>query len=166
MTRARDRWTWKRWLKWTSLAACITLILAWAVSLVWLGECGYYESSPTDRVPPESRLCAIRMVPHGFILDKQSSLVWPWTGAYFRALSPGSNTRLWLPRRDTSPTGFTCRIPFWLLLLPAAATTTLLWWRDRSPRSGCKQCGYSLTGLPAATPCPECGTQPSPLPPP
>lgn len=32
--------------------------------------------------------------------------------------------------------------------------------RRRALRSGCVQCGYSLTGLPAGARCPECGSTP------
>lgn len=46
-------------------------------------------------------------------------------------------------------------IPFIALAIP----TAFLWYLDRPRKTGCKKCGYSLEGLPAASPCPECGSK-------
>jgi hypothetical protein len=48
-------------------------------------------------------------------------------------------------------------LPLWPFFIATAALTTFLI-RNRSPKIGCRKCGYSLTGPPPNSPCPECGT--------
>lgn len=57
--------------------------------------------------------------------------------------------------------------PFWpfSILLAATGGTLLYFARTRSPFS-CPTCAYDLRGLPASTPCPECGTPIAPASPP
>lgn len=51
-------------------------------------------------------------------------------------------------------------VPLWLPCLAIAIPTTFLWYLDRFRKTGCRNCGYSLEGLTAASACPECGTAP------
>jgi len=73
--------------------------------------------------------------------------------------------RHWLPditchlRRSNYPyLGFA--LPIWILLSCVAIPTTFLWrQRLRTARvsNSCPHCSYPLSGLPSASPCPECG---------
>jgi len=59
------------------------------------------------------------------------------------------------------------RVPVWVPLLLIVMLIACLWCPIRPRKTGCKKCGYPLTGLPPASPCPECGapnTVPLPAP--
>jgi hypothetical protein len=54
-------------------------------------------------------------------------------------------------------------VPYLTPMVPCAALPGMMligaWRRRRRERSGlCRTCGYALRGLPAGSPCPECGT--------
>ena len=81
--------------------------------------------------------------------------------------------------RDVFPTGFglgqmnyrpyvqrypylgvtSVEVPLWIPFAACVTPATAGWVRQfrRRRRNGCPRCGYELTGLPAAAPCPECG---------
>lgn len=50
-------------------------------------------------------------------------------------------------------------VPFWPLLILLLVWTGVAWWVHLAQRTpgACTPCGYALAGLPAETPCPECG---------
>jgi hypothetical protein len=65
------------------------------------------------------------------------------------------------PMYGSTPSGRTyIWIPLWTPWLLAAAGSALLWFRDRPPQplDKCPRCRYDRRGLPADSPCPECGT--------
>lgn len=61
------------------------------------------------------------------------------------------------PYATTSNT--TCAVPLWCLCLLAGLATVAARWWSCCAVGMCPECGYSLAGLHAGAPCPECGTQ-------
>lgn len=53
-------------------------------------------------------------------------------------------------------------VPLWMPLVPLAGATLWVFLARRAGPECCGACGYDRSGLPAAAPCPECGTQPKP----
>src|SRR4029453_17049822 len=50
-------------------------------------------------------------------------------------------------------------IPMWAIIAPGAMLTGYLWGRRVRVTPGtCTDCGYSRSGLPSGTSCPECGS--------
>jgi hypothetical protein len=53
-------------------------------------------------------------------------------------------------------------IPLWALIAAFATIAYYLHSRAKSDRGLCARCAYNLAGLPAGTPCPECGRAAAP----
>jgi len=156
MKRPRARWRW--WLKWTGALTCAFVVAAWVTSR-----------------------CLSATYSHGIsqtrafwvVFDEDSLDVgWTTTGRVPRSLRPSNDVPPWTQfLHGRSYHAFRARsleissdgvvLPLWFPLVFIAPPTAWLWWRDRQARTGCTKCGYSLEGLPAASPCPECGTPPS-----
>lgn len=107
---------------------------------------------------------------------KSGGLSYSWTSAKLRArlstqfnepLEPrwewhlgGRSTPMeWMPVHVASPTGRQLiSIPLWMPLVFAFGFAAIHWRLNAKPMPGCcTKCGYSLSGLPAPSPCPECG---------
>lgn len=75
---------------------------------------------------------------------------------------PHDREFLWLPQVGGVEWGGGLRVPFWAVALTAAGFSAWAWRRDALAARialgrACPFCRYSLVGLPAGTPCPECG---------
>lgn len=82
---------------------------------------------------------------------------WANTGLHVQpATSPWPQ---WSFRRQKFPTELIITIPLWPAILVFAFTTRWSWRTiRREPTPGrCPRCRYDLSGLPPASPCPECG---------
>lgn len=66
----------------------------------------------------------------------------------------------WWPQYMSFGPAFSLFIPLWLPLLTFTAPAALAWrFHLKRPREGhCPTCSYNREGLPAAAPCPECGS--------
>jgi len=97
----------------------------------------------------ELEFSSFQQTPHAWEFKCAWAPSWQIQHTAFRSSMFKSSFALWLPV---------------LLLIPLAALlwrpAALEWWRIFWRRTGCKSCGYSLVGLPDASPCPECGTAP------
>ena len=98
--------------------------------------------------------------------------VWVQTSRYYgvadgfdygRSIDGGWHFELW-PWRFCGPfpAPFLVYIPLWPLIVLLLIPTGLAWRLDQLATRGadfsqCQTCHYNLTGLPANSPCPECG---------
>ncbi|MFG0284295.1 MAG: hypothetical protein ACF8R7_07720 [Phycisphaerales bacterium JB039] len=69
----------------------------------------------------------------------------------------------WLPKWEDQGTWHSLHVPLWPLAALGAGGALLAWrmGRRRASAELCQRCGYSLAGLPAGAPCPECGRTPA-----
>jgi hypothetical protein len=73
----------------------------------------------------------------------------PWRDAWSGELETASGPEIHL------------RVPLWLTTFVSAVGSGGAWWvRLRRARTGCKRCGYDLSGLPPGSSCPECAAEP------
>jgi len=154
----RSGWRWLRILKWAGLVTCVVIVTAFAASFQWK----YY----IRHIGGEGRLVVFEVAGGSAkylsvqLADGDYAL--GFGGEVSRNDSKSTHQLFW----DWGDSLTRINIPLWMPLLPCTLSTAWLWFRDRPRKTGCKKCGYSLAGLPAASPCPECGTQNAvPLPP-
>lgn len=141
---------------WAGAVVAVASTLAWVASAIWtsffMAQFGDSVSLRTGTVSylwttHEKRLEIISKT--GCSLQRQ----WNWYS------SPRQVPMEWWG----GIAGNTGRTMIWVPLWPfvvAGGTVSVLCWRRRRrlARIGCcKACGYSLSGLPAGAPCPECG---------
>jgi len=119
-----------------------------SLSVYTIGEPDYEAFSNPDK--PADRLISWAAYPHATIRDSPLTFISLWHAP----MQPRM-------RLDRSTIFSIYLIPLWPFNLAAIAVTASLWWADRHYKSGCKTCGYSLTGLPTTSPCPECGQAPT-----
>lgn len=150
-----------RVLKWTALAAALFIAGVWAggnrTAFQWMQPLGG---------PPISAFGESGGV---LVLVDSPYLADPTTRNEMRRDFRGV-ARSWLEERmpyaQTNVQGtLFIAIPYWLPTLMLASLAVSLFWLDhrRTRRFGigrCPACNYTLAGLPATTPCPECGTNP------
>ena len=140
-----------RKFKWTGLAVCAIIVVAWTVSLKWHIGISWNEYQLElmdgqlwlwDLYDPGGLYVGVRAEVHpAWEYRPTHGLPWPKGFAYWI----GGN-RLW-------------GIPLWLFLITAGPPTILLWRHDRRfPKGHCQTCGYNLTGNVSGT-CPECGKE-------
>jgi hypothetical protein len=165
MTRPR-RWRW--WGKWVTLAIAAAIALAWLGSRwyciqidcrplvnreVWLGvQYGRILCDTGDPSWPKvSAAGAARATrsPRGAFFSRNELDTWFWSfsrGHYIEQAAGAAVDVHW------------SRVPLWAILLPVAGTSAFLWWLDRKPEPGrCPRCGYDISATPPSAPCPECG---------
>jgi hypothetical protein len=86
----------------------------------------------------------------------------------FHSREPQRTLYLWFHWED-SPTLRGAFIPMWPLIILAGGISAFAWRLDtlarrRARLNHCPTCNYDRAGLPAASPCPECGAVPQPIP--
>ena len=145
--RIRKRWI----LKWLGVSMILVIGAIWSVNLR-SGMC-------YDRVflGQEIEFCDGCFVFWG-ISDEAASRWFP---------EPASHYSKWWPQRrrkgvgSLGPTMFfynNISNPIYLLIPPILLGTVLLFIGDRGHSSGCRKCGYNLTGNVSGV-CPECGVR-------
>lgn len=122
--------------------------------------------------------------PSGFTVlgeGTRTSRGWPFLCVFGTVVSDGEPwvgkiiTRAFITvdQKSAFPTGSWPYYPHWVGLLGNIAFYAALWWvllfgvcalrtARRIRRNHCILCNYSLVGLPPNSPCPECGTMPTP----
>ena len=145
----------RRIAKWTGVAVCVVLVVAWMATWVvatpiiitqdigigdgWI-ECGTFgqvhlriDGSFPGRLPIPRRT--------SYVLRPEFVLV--------------DRGRRWVIA--TRPPAWDFEIPLWLPFLAIAIPTAYLFHRDRPLPGHCQGCEYNLTGNESGV-CPECGT--------
>ena len=82
-----------------------------------------------------------------------------WNGAVKKRPSHGDfdfGPIRWWPQRQHLPFHLLIAIPLWMFALPSAVLAAWTLFSLRRKPGHC-ECGYTLVGLPAQAPCPECG---------
>ena len=143
---------------WLFAIVAALALAAWGVSVIWTM---FFMSQFADSIGMKAGMAfwswpsdALRQqlsVEHSLPLAKQ----WTWYS------SPRQTPLEWSGIWDAHPSGRTlvC-IPLWPIVLLGSIAAPLCWrrWRRLSRIGCCVNCGYSFMNLPAASPCPECGT--------
>ena len=134
-----------RILKWSGVAWCLLLVVAWPVSV---GRYISYRGDFGGFVLMSGTVGIVGKAPdHGFFWHTFRSsryLVNWWGDAFFDSSTP-----------------FTIAAPVWVVLLISIPLTYLLFRLDRRkwhPPGHCQSCGYDLTGNVTGK-CSECGTE-------
>ena len=142
----------RRVLKWAVPALVAALIIANAASESWHLAC--YRASGFELSIVARAAWFKWHDPHDPLFGGSASSYW----------SLGRNTNnsgSWFgsPGVTTTPHYRLVYVPLWLPTLVAALPAGILWLCDRRRlrRGLCPACGYNLSGLPPAAPCPECG---------
>jgi hypothetical protein len=140
-------------LRWMGTLAVLALFALWLASARWflmwqinsstsvVCVAGLVTWNPTPPAPP--------LTPGLFWSERVDSVPMYW---WFQVGASGLGGPTPMPR---------WAFPIWFPALLIALPTALLWRSPpRTPRT-CPSCNYDLSGLPAATPCPECGGKPA-----
>lgn len=147
MMRRRSRA--RRIAKWTGLAVCVVVAVAWVTSI--LRNVGYSRGR----------------IDFGLALGGAYGILSEHPGGWGWFNYPGGRFAgvVWSPNLDLRRFGQTpfngwgrnLFVPLWLPFLLVAIPTFILWRRDRRPPPGhCLRCRYDLTGNVSGR-CPECG---------
>ncbi len=134
----------RRVAKWTGVAACVVIAVAWMISLRPVGGLSGYGWPNLMVAVSNGEIRLIRGL--------------PFRGpVHSNRFEPGV---VWLPhwRFDMNARTQFITLPLWLPFLLTAIPTVILWRRDRRiPPGHCQRCGYDLTGNVSGR-CPECGS--------
>ena len=148
---------------WSGTCAIVALALLYATSRVWVvrwwsasGRCiGFGEGCVFLRWTADPAEAEFRQAGAYFPLGWNS---WRLTPHDRNRSSPAPLLIKSLDARYT----LGASVPIWMLISVVTVPTLWFRFRDRRSRPGlCPNCGYSLTGLPPNSPCPECGAVPS-----
>ncbi len=141
-----------------AILASVVLAGAWLVSARWVAEC---------QVSASGAQVHLALRPGGFEFLITERPPGPWTAAgNARAVDATLMPWFLLPSRllltstwGPIPWNFGFFMPFWLpLSITVITALRLRWLEHHAPKpQGVCACGYDLRGIPAATPCPECG---------
>jgi hypothetical protein len=141
-------------VKWGGVVVCVALTGVWVTSIWWtVGWEGLHS-------------CIL--IHHGCLTawwEKGASSDWKelmFIRPQVRDAALVLRPSIQIDNRDTIVT-----IPFWVVAAAGAVPTAAAWRFDafarRRARTGhCPACNYDRTGIPDASPCPECGTGPVP----
>lgn len=156
--KRRSRRSPRRLIGWP-LVVCGLLLVALSVAMIWYRALWYSGTGSTCVTVglQTGQLTVIIQQPGergtGGFVTKQSQRwrVWEWV---YDDSSAGHG---WGGR------GFVCVVTLWPFAGAALAGGGLLLWSDRQMRlklagGHCEACGYSVAGLAAGAPCPECGS--------
>ncbi len=132
----------RRWLAWSGLACTLLFALLWALNVP------FYAGSRIGSIG------AWRLEHGRFTLSR---VPFPSTEAFY--IAPNSEGPRFLPDwRFFARSDGSASVPLWIPLAIVAAIMGREWRRPRRTLRGkCPACGYSLRGLAAGAPCPECG---------
>ena len=141
---------------WAGAVVAVASTLAWVASAIWTsffmaqfgdsvslrtGTVSYLWTTHEKRLEIISKTgCSLQRQWNWYCSPRQVPMEW-WGGI---AGNTG-RTMIW--------------VPLWPFVVAGGTVSVLCWRRRRRlARIGCcKACGYSLSGLPAGAPCPECG---------
>jgi hypothetical protein len=148
--------------KWGGVFLSIALIVVWIAS-AWV------RLDWRDYAPGSTQTELTALVAYGCVLIEVIDKNWwgqpPTRVFHFSASRP--HFAWWGFYRSHQPGFDRFRFPLWTVVAPAIAITCAAWRLDtlarRRARIGhCPACNYDRRGLPAASPCPECGAVPAP----
>jgi hypothetical protein len=171
LRRLTARFCWL--LRWSATLATLGVVLVWIASYFSI-PCGWYA--------PRGLAC----VEQGMICVENDT----WNKAYrdalraqfrrafqVRGLEIGVLARsdfllwglpsVWRPQEHWFPgaagPAWGVSVPMWQLAMASVILGLLAGWLERiiGAETGCRRCGYDLTGLPAGAVCPECGSPPT-----
>ena len=136
--------------------ACVVLAFTWIAS----ARCGFcitmfkrlYIGVETGRV------CAGRLI--AFDGPNRTCIYIALTMSTSPFIVHRNMTLKLMPEFDLRKTSASLCIPLWWFILALGASTIHSYFKARSPHgqgTTCERCGYDRSGLPASSPCPECG---------
>ncbi len=131
----------RRILKWVGLTLSFAFVPFWITTLYH----GFGYQGTSTRV----------LVKCGYVNVYNGTNRLPTTWWYHR-LEPGAFRKMYWPVYLTAGTEYSLTIPLLYPFLMIVIATFWLCRADRRPKTGCKHCGYDLTGNVSGV-CPECG---------
>ena len=141
---------------WAGAVVAVASALAWVASAIWTS---FFMAQFGDTVALRAGTVSYLWTTHEKRLEIISKTGYPLQRQWNWYCSPRQVPMEWWG----GIAGNTGRTMIWVPLWPfvvAGGTVSVLCWRRRRrlARIGCcNACGYSLSGLPAGAPCPECG---------
>jgi hypothetical protein len=145
-------------VKWAGVVVCVVLLGVWILSeryyAIWIDSAGRAIGIGNGQLLT-GHLGGGRSDPHGY----HAGLGFGWLDERH-----GPSRVRWWFYPDTDPNMSGEGVPLWLLMWCVGFVTVIAWALDvianrHVSLDRCQKCNYSLRGLPAASPCPECGTQ-------
>jgi hypothetical protein len=142
-------------VKWGGAVVCVVLALMWLASIRWDIAWG---TDNTWRGIAYGRL-QFSWDDHGFTTGSGVPQLW------FSRNTP--EIRWWFDWGNDGYHQHHFRVPLWVLMALMLMPTASAWRLDtlarrRARLNHCPACNYPRAGLPAASPCPECGAAPAP----
>jgi hypothetical protein len=143
----------RRAIKWGGAAATVVLVGVWVLSFwrnfVWVSRAGDGMGLGAGGV---------------FVARSHTPVAPPDVG--WHAMAREADVGFWFFYEPFGAGGWSLFVPLWVPIAAVAAVTADAWYMDKRRRRGdfahlCAKCGYDRTGLAAAAPCPECGTEPN-----
>ena len=141
---------------WAGAVVAVASALAWVASAIWTS---FFMAQFGDSLSLRTGTVSYLWTTHEKRLEIISKTGYPLQRQWNWYCSPRQVPMEWWGGFTQIPGRAAIWAPLWPFTL-AGGTVALLCWRRRRrlARIGCcKVCGYSLAGLPAGAPCPECG---------